>query len=143
MLALGSRPRPMRCMTHTLRALWCSTGGRLGCGLLGAAARVARLVVGALASLKQPPDVTACPHALQLLRREQWAEGNGKDGNGRLVSPVVIDPYIAKHLRAHQVLVVGWGCAEGCTHLLRCSWADHHSSLSPDIPVPSLFSLST
>lgn len=39
--------------------------------------------------------------------RAQWDNCDGCDKGGRLISPVVIDPYIGKHLRQHQVRAAG------------------------------------
>lgn len=41
-----------------------------------------------------------------LLNAAQYACGNAQLAPGRSVSPVVVDPYIGRHLRPHQVLVL-------------------------------------
>ncbi len=48
--------------------------------------------------------------SLLIVCREQWAEGKGTDAGGRLVAPVVLDPFLRKHLRDHQVC---GGCPVG------------------------------
>lgn len=42
-----------------------------------------------------------------VLNSVQWAGSKGQLAPGRPVSPVVVDPYIARHLRPHQVGRVG------------------------------------
>lgn len=37
-----------------------------------------------------------------ILNAQQWQQGQGKDSNGQLVSPVVVDPYMSRQLRLHQ-----------------------------------------
>lgn len=51
------------------------------------------------------------PHAI-ILNADQWQQGNGKDSHGRLVSPVILDPMLARQMRPHQI--------EGVKFLYRC-----------------------
>ena len=37
-----------------------------------------------------------------VLNPGQWQNGDGKLKNGQSVMPVVIDPYIGRHMRPHQ-----------------------------------------
>ncbi|KIZ01995.1 DNA repair and recombination protein RAD54B [Monoraphidium neglectum] len=43
-----------------------------------------------------------------LLNGEQWAGGEGRLRSGRAVVPVVVDPYLSRHLRPHQREGVRW-----------------------------------
>jgi DNA repair and recombination protein RAD54B len=43
-----------------------------------------------------------------LLNAEQWANGSGRLSNGRAVVPVVVDPFLARHMRPHQKEGVRW-----------------------------------
>lgn len=38
-----------------------------------------------------------------ILNEQQWAGGTGQLAKGRPVCPVVVDPYIGRQLRPHQV----------------------------------------
>ncbi|WIA33078.1 hypothetical protein OEZ86_006234 [Tetradesmus obliquus] len=53
----------------------------------------------------------AAPGAV-VVNGQQWQEGKGKLSGGRPVVPVVIDPYVGRHLRLHQ--------REGVTFLYEC-----------------------
>ena len=77
----------------------------LACGSAAAGA------AAAAASEPVPPRWLHDPHAdgAFVLNRQQWAGGKGQLARGRLVCPVVVDSYIGRHLRPHQV----W--ATGCT----------------------------
>ena len=61
----------------------------------------------AAAAAAEPPKafVLHDPHAegAVLLNSGQWAGGRGMLARDKPVSPVVVDPYLARHLRPHQV----------------------------------------
>lgn len=52
----------------------------------------------------RPPGVhdPAAPGAV-VLNAAQWAGGSGRDSAGRPVAPVVLDPYLRRSMRPHQV----------------------------------------
>jgi DNA repair and recombination protein RAD54B len=42
------------------------------------------------------------PH-IYLLNGSQWQDGKGKLESGRWAAPVLVDPWLGRHLRPHQV----------------------------------------
>ena len=57
-----------------------------------------------------------------VLNAQQWQQGQGKDSNGQLISPVVVDPYMSRQLRPHQREGVQflYGCVSSVTSSNHC-----------------------
>ncbi|KAI7843688.1 hypothetical protein COHA_002588 [Chlorella ohadii] len=64
-----------------------------------------RPVAGAGGAPAEAPRALHDPHAegAIVLNEQQWAGGTGRLAKGRPVCPVVLDPYLGRHLRPHQV----------------------------------------
>ncbi len=64
----------------------------------------------------EAPRALHDPHAegAIVLNEQQWAGGTGRLAKERPVCPVVLDPYLGRHLRPHQVSGARpWQCLAG------------------------------
>lgn len=57
-----------------------------------------------------------------ILNEQQWAGGAGQPAKGRPVCPVVVDPYIGRQLRPHQVGCCVFGVVESLGQGLVGGW---------------------
>lgn len=101
-------------------------GGFKRPGMAGSGASSAAAAAAAAAAAKpEPARWLHDPHAdnALVLNAQQWAGGSGTLSRGALVCPVVVDSYLARHLRPHQVLA---RAAARC-----CSFCDACCTPSP------------